>query len=90
MNAVVREAVPGVQLEVVIMKKSLFDMGGLGGLAASARDECMVLVPLANGDMQDGVSNAIIGGKHESFPFFANTAGGVIASSEKEECRDLY
>ena len=37
-------------------------------------------MPLANGDMQDGVSNAIIGGKHESFPFFANTAGGVIAS----------
>ena len=51
-DSVVRQGVPGVEWEGVITKKEPFDMVGLGGLAASTRDEWMVLVPPANGDKQ--------------------------------------
>ena len=51
-DCVMREGVPGVEWEGEITQKGPFDMGGVGGIAASTRDEWMVLAPLANGGMQ--------------------------------------
>ena len=46
-DCVMREGVPGMQWEGDVTKKGPFDMGCVGGLAASTRDEWMVFAPLS-------------------------------------------
>ena len=49
-DCVMQEGVPGVQWKGVVTKEGPFDMGDAGGcMAASTRDEWMVLAPLQMG-----------------------------------------